>query len=181
MGKKGNIMKTTLRTALCLLLTLCLLLPLSSCGETYRDDLTAITACHAVKNALPAGKGWTQVSQGFINGSDWGEDFLDHLDKTSEHCILVSAESDMNIDEIGVFRVAKSSDVKEIEKFVKDYVSAKQIRMKSLLESYNTAELPKLDCAKVTVCGSYVFYTILNAEDTAAAHKAFEDALRVEE
>ena len=32
----------------------------------------------------------------------------------------------------------------------------------------------------LTVCGSYVLYTILNAEDTAAAHNAFESALKGE-
>ena len=50
--------------------------------------------------------------------------------------------------------------------------------MTPLLESYNQPELPKLDCAKVTVCGIYVFYTILDAEDTATAHNAFETAVQ---
>ena len=173
-------MKNTLRTALCLLLTLCLLLPLSACGTNYRNDLTAITLCHAVKNALPAGEGWSEVSKGYISSSDWGEDFLDYLDLTSEHLILISAESDMNVDEIGVFHVAKASDVKAVKGFVENYVAAKQQKMKSLLESYNPAELPKLDAADVKVCGNYVLYTILSEADTATAQFAFETALTPE-
>lgn len=174
-------MKTTLRTLVCLLLTLCLLLPLASCEAKYRDDVTAGLVCHAVKNALPEGKGWTEVSSRFINASDWGEDFLTYLDLTSEHQILISAESDTNIDEIGVFRVAESSDVDEVKGFVEEYVAAKQQRMKSLLESYNPAEITKLNCADVKVCGQYVLYTFLNATDTETAQAAFEAALVSEE
>ena len=101
--------------------------------------------------------------------------------KVEDHRITVSAESDMNVDEWGIFRLKNAKDAASFKSFVQTYLEGKQLRMKPLLESYNQAELPKLDCAKVTVCGSYVFYTILNAEDTATAHKAFEDALRVEE
>ena len=170
-------MKATLRTVLCLVLTLCLLLPLTACGKEYRDDMTAMTLCHAVKNSLPAGDGWSEVSKNYVSASSWGEDFLDYLDKTSEYFILISAESDMNIDEIGVFHVAKSSDVNAVKQFVEEYVVAKKQKMVSLLEAYNPTEISKLDAASVKVCGNYVLYTILSDADTATAQAAFETAL----
>ena len=175
-------MKHTLRALLCLLLALTLTLPLTACdGGKFRDDLTALSLTDSITAALPAGDGWRAVSENYISPSSWGEDYADYLAKVAEYRIVVSENSDMNVDEVGVFLCKSEKDARAVKEFCESYIAAKTLQMKPLLESYNPDELPKLDCAKVTVCGSYVFYTILNAEDTATAHKAFEDALRVAE
>ena len=175
-------MKHTSRLLLCTLCALILLFTITACDSSgnWKDDLTAASLTTTVKAALPAGDGWDTVSDDYVSPSAWGEDYADYLALVSDYSITVSAESDMNVDEMGVFRVKDAKDAAKIKSFAEKYLEAKKLRMAPLLESYNQAELPKLDCAEVTVCGSYVLYTILNAEDTTAAHGAFEKALKAE-
>lgn len=171
-------MKYTLRTLVCLLMALCLTLPLVSCDSgNWRDDLTAAQACNAVTDTLPAGDGWRQVSENYISPSSWGEDYTDYLDKVAEYRIVVSENSDMNIDEVGVFLCKSEKDAKAVKEFCENYLNAKTLQLKPLLESYNPDELPKLDYATVNVIGRYVMYSILSSADTTAAGSALEKAL----
>ena len=166
------------RVLLSLLLTLTLILPLISCDSgKYRDDLTATQLTDSITAALPAGDGWRQVSNAYISPSSWGEDYADYLAKVDEYRILVSENSDMNVDEVGVFLCKTEKDVKAVKGFVENYLAAKTLQLKPLLESYNAAEMPKLDNATVTVLGRYVVYTILSSADTTTAGSAAEKAL----
>ncbi len=175
-------MKHTTRILLCALCAVLLIASLAACdnGGNWKDDLTSASLSTTVKAALPAGDGWDTVSDDYVSPSAWGEDYADYLALVTDYVITISAESDMNVDEMGVFHVKNAKDATKIKDFAEKYLEAKKLRMAPLLESYNQAELPKLDCAEVTVCGNYVLYTILNAEDTTAAHGAFEKALRAE-
>lgn len=174
-------MKATLRALLCLLLALCLSLPLLSCGGGhYRDDLSSASVSDTVKAALPVGDGYRVAGDSFISESDWGPDYQTLLDAITDRHILLSEKSESNVDEIGVLHVTESGDVKAVRAIVEEYVEAKVLRMTSLLESYNPAELPKLDNARITVCGNYILYTILGDSETTAAHEAFEKALAQE-
>ena len=171
-------MKHSLRAVICLLLSICLLLPLTACdGGSYRNDLTAAEVSAAVTNALPAGDGWRQVSDQYISASSWGDDYEDYLAKVAEYRIVVSENSDMNVDEVGVFKCKSEKDAKAVKEFAQNYLTAKVLQLTPLLESYNTAELPKLDYATVHVMGRYVMYTILSSADTTAAGSAMEKAL----
>ena len=171
-------MKYTLRALICLLLALCMTLPMTACDSgSWRDDLTASQACNAVTDALPTGDGWRQVSENYISPSSWGEDYADYLDKVTEYRIVVSENSDMNIDEIGVFLCKSEKDAKAVKTFCESYLTAKALQLKPLLESYNPDELPKLDYAAVKVTGRYVMYSILSSADTASAASALEKAL----
>ena len=166
------------RVLLSLLLTFILILPLVSCeGGKYRDDLTATQLTDSITAALPAGDGWRQVSNAYISPSSWGEDYADYLAKVEEYRILVSENSDMNIDEVGVFVCKTEKDAKAVKGFAENYLTAKAAQLKPLLESYNPTEMPKLDNATVTVMGRYVVYTILSSADTATAGSAAEKAL----
>ena len=171
-------MKHTLRVLLTLLLALAMALPLVACnGGSYRDDLTAAQLTDDITAALPAGDGWRQVSDSYISPSSWGEDYADYLAKVADYRILVSENSDMNVDEVGVFVCKSAQDAKAVKKFAENYLAAKALQLKPLLESYNPDELPKLDNATVTVMGRYVVYTILSTADTATAGSAAEKAL----
>lgn len=175
-------MRSTLRFLICALCAVLLLSTAVACNNgNWRTDLTSAALNDVVTAALPEGDGRASVSDDYISPSAWGENYGDYMAKVEDHRITLSAESDMNVDEWGIFRLKSAKDAASFKSFVETYLEGKQLRMKPLLESYNQAELPKLDCAKVTVCGSYVFYTILNAEDTAAAHSAFEKALKANE
>ena len=173
-------MKSTLRFLSGALCALLLLLAVTACdtADSWRDDLTSAALNDTVKAALPSEDGWEPVSDDYVSPSAWGESYADYLALVTDHCITLSAESDMNVDEWGIFRLKDTKDAASFKTFVEDYLEAKKLRMTPLLESYNQPELPKLDCAKVTVCGIYVFYTILDAEDTATAHNAFETAVK---
>ena len=166
------------RILLSLLLALTMILSLAACGGgKYRDDLTATQLTDSITAALPAGDGWRQVSNAYISPSSWGEDYADYLAKVDEYRILVSENSDMNVDEVGVFLCKTEKDVKAVKGFVENYLAAKTLQLKPLLESYNAAEMPKLDNATVTVLGRYVVYTILSSADTTTAGSAAEKAL----
>ena len=166
------------RILLSLLLAATLLLSLASCGGgKYRDDLTAAQLTDGITAALPAGDGWRQVSDAYISPSSWGDDYADYLAKVTEYRILVSENSDMNIDEVGVFVCKTEKDAKAVKDFAESYLAAKALQLKPLLESYNPDELPKLDNATVNVMGRYVVYTILSSADTTTAGSAMEKAL----
>ena len=170
-------MKCT-RILLSLLLALTLILPLAACNNrSWRDDVTAADLSQSITAALPAGDGWRQVSDGYISPSSWGEDYADYLAKVSEYRIVVSENSDMNIDEVGVFVCKTEKDTKTVKSFAENYLAAKTLQMTPLLKSYNPDELPKLDNATVTVMGRYVVYTILGSADTTTAGSAMEKAL----
>lgn len=172
----------THRSLSCLLLTVCFLLPLlTACGGgNYRNDLASEAVTNAIVAALPASDGYKAVENDYISASDWGENYTDLLDALSDHSILLSAKQDSNVDEIGVFHIKEGGDRSKALAVVKEYVTVKQTRLRSLLESYNPGELPKVENGKVTVCGEYILYTILGDSETATAHRAFEDALKVE-
>ncbi len=173
-------MKPTMRTCFCLLLTICLLLPaLTACGgANYRNDLTSAAVMTSVKAAIPAGDGYRAVGEDYISASEWGEEYTALLDMLADRQILISERADTNVDEIGILRIRDDGNLKQARAIVEDYVEAKQLRLKSLLESYNPAELPKIENGKVTVCGRYILYTILGDSETAAAHEAFDAALK---
>jgi hypothetical protein len=155
-----------------------MILPMTACdGGSWRDDLTAAQACNAVTDALPAGDGWRAVSENYISPSSWGEDYADYLEKVAEYRIVVSENSDMNIDEVGVFLCKSEKDAKAVGEFVESYLETKKLQLTSLLESYNPAELPKLDTAVVNVMGCYVLYTILDSAGTTTAGSTMEKAL----
>lgn len=174
-------MKYTTRFLISLLALLVLISAFSSCdGGSWRNDVSAADLSRQVEAALPAGDGFEAVSDSFISASSWGEDYADSMKLVTEYRIFVSANSDMNVDEVGIFRTESAKDAAKIKSFVEKYLEAKKLRMTPLLESYNQAELPKLDCSDVTVGGNYVLYTILNSTDTTTAHSTFEKALQTE-
>ena len=171
-------MNYTLCALLCLLLVLTLTLPLASCdGGKYRDDLTAAQLSGSIIEAIPSEDGWRQVSDKYISASSWGEDYADYLEKVTEYRIMIADDDSNNVNEVGVFLCKSEKDAKAIKTFCENYLAAKTLQLKPLLESYNVAELPKLDYATVNVMGRYVMYTILDSADTTTAGSTMEKAL----
>ncbi len=171
-------MKYTLRALLCLLLAITLTLPLTACdGGEWRDDLTAAQLSDSIIAALPADEGWRAASDNYISPSSWGEDYADYLEKVAEYHIVIAADDNQNINEVGVFLCKSEKDAKAVGEFAQNYLDAQVLRLKPLLESYNPDEIPKLDCVTVNVMGKYVMYTILSSSDTTTAGSAMEKAL----
>ena len=149
-------------------------------GDKYRDDLTSAQVMDQIKTAIPSEEGYRQVSEGYISASMWGENYTILLDNTTDHCIIVSEKSDVNIDEVGVFHVTDSTKVETLKAIVETYVEGQTLRFRDLLISYNPDELPKLDEATVIVCGNYIYYSILSEARTETAKTAFENAVKDE-
>ncbi len=171
-------MKAMLRRALVGALLLALLCAaLVACDSDYRNDLASSEVMASVKATLPAGDGYRVAGDGFINASDWGADYQKLIDMLIDRQILLSESSDTNIDEVGILRCKDAKCADDARAIVEDYLAAKQLRMKPLLESYNPNEIPKLDNIRVTVCGSYILYTVLSSAETGEAHDAFKGAL----
>ena len=98
----------TLRLLLCALCATLLLASLAACDSgsgNWKDDLTSASLSTTVKAALPAGDGWDTVSDDYISPSAWGEDYADYLALVTDYVITISAESDLTVDEMGVFHV----------------------------------------------------------------------------
>ena len=170
-------MKSLLRV-LCMILALCTVLSVTACGgKSWRDDLTAREVCNSITTALSSADGWRTVSESYISPSSWGEDYADYLAKVSEYTIVVSENSESNIDEVGVFLCKTEKDAASVKKFAESYLEAKKLQLTPLLESYNPDELPKLDYATVQVMGRYVMYSILRSSDTTVAGSTMEKTL----
>lgn len=153
---------------------------LTACGgDEYRDDLTSAQVMEKIKTAIPSEEGYRQVSESYISASMWGENYTVLLENITDHCIIVSEKSDVNIDEVGVFHVKDSAKVAELKAIVEAYVEGQTLRFRDLLISYNPDELPKLDEAEVEVCGNYIYYSILSEARTEAAENAFEGAIKI--
>ena len=170
-------MKRILLLSLAVIMILSLL---SACGgDEYRDDLTSAQVMEKIKTAIPSEEGYRQVSESYISASMWGENYTVLLENITDHCIIVSEKSDVNIDEVGVFHVKDSAKVAELKAIVEAYVEGQTLRFRDLLISYNPDELPKLDEAEVEVCGNYIYYSILSEARTEAAENAFEGAIKI--
>jgi hypothetical protein len=163
----------------CALCATLLLLSVVACdtSSNWRDDLSAVSVSNSVKAALPAEDGWEAVSDDYISPSAWGEDYADYLEKVDGYCIMVAENSDVKIDEVGVFLCKTEKDAKAIKTFAENYLATKKLQLTPLLESYNPEEIPKLEAAAVHTVGRYVLYTIADSADVAAAVAALEKAL----
>ena len=171
-------MRSITRALLALLLGLCLILTAVGCdGGNVRDDLTVENIRLAITPAVEKDSAWVVVDSDFISASTWGEDYEELLSMTAEYVICIASNADMNINEMGIFRFDSAADAKRAKEIVDGYLTATALRMTPLLESYNQAELPKLDNADVTVLGNYLIYTILDSTATTAVHSAFEETL----
>ncbi len=172
-------MKKHLHTAVLTLILTAALLLCACAGGSFRNDLTAADVADKLTAALPQ-TGRHAVADDYISYSAFGEDKDLLLEKTDSHVILIADNSDMNIDEIGVFHVTSASDVAAVRALLEEYTAAQALRWKDLLVGYNPGESPKLDHAGVKVCGQYVLYTVLSGADTETAQSEFEKLLKAE-
>ncbi len=170
--------KSAVRHALTWVLTAFCLLSATACSASYRNDLTAAAVLDTAVSAVPTPDGYAAVDSSYVNASMWGADYAALLEAVSDYQIVISTRSDMNIDELGVFHVQDAADVDRVAAIVEDYLEAQTLRYKDLLQSYNPDELPKAENGKMTVCGQYILYTVLDDGATAKAHETFEGALK---
>lgn len=166
------------RFAACLLAFLAALsLTLSGC--TQGSYTTTLSSSHVAGQVRDAVRGrFHGADDDYVSESRFGSDYEKLASQCYDYTILLSDDEETNIDQIGVFHVINSKDVDSVASMIRSYVEAETLRLRDLLTSYNPAELPKLEQAQVTVCGTYVLYTFLSESDTATAVDEFEKALK---
>ena len=145
----------------CLFL-LAIILTTTACSHAAptRNDIPAHDLMESVVGNLlstpsSAARGYTEVSEGYLNASMWGEDFAFLSEALLDYAVCISDQADINIDELGVFHVADGYDVDRVAAAARDYLQSQSLRYQNLLAAYNPAELPKADGGEVSVCGQY--------------------------
>ena len=162
--------KRILSLALALLLTF----SLAACGKTvaYRDDVS-VDELSAIVSALIPTEGGYDMS---------GEDFLkyyfdfDHRHTIDGYAIAASAASS-DVNEYGILHLSDPEQVSTVDELAQVYVENQRDFLSTFLNTYNAAEMAKLEQMQVHVFGNYVVYTILSEADTQAVMNAIEEKL----
>ena len=176
-----------MKRSFCLfLLAIVFLFTLPSCSRhaPIPNDIPAHDLMESVVGDLlstAAARGYVEVSEGYIRASAWGEDYEFLSDALLDWAVCISDQPDMNIDELGILRVADGYDVDRVAAAARAYLLSETLQYRDLLEAYNPTELPKTDCGEVSVCGQYVMYSLLDEATTRQAHAAFRRILTEQE
>ena len=160
--------KRLITAALAILLTL----PLAACGKTaaYRDDVSASALSDTVSAKIPAEGGYD------LSGADFLTYYFEGNTAIDDFVIAASAASS-DVNEYGILHVNAIEQVSEVEELAQVYLSNQRDFLSTFVNTYNAAEMAKLEEATVRVFGNYVVYTILSEADTQAVMAAVEDML----
>ena len=157
-------------------LTLALLLALSltACGKTvaYRDDISVDELSATVSALIPTAGGYDMS----------GEDFLKYyFDFDNRHTIdgyaIAASAASSDVNEYGILHLSDPEQVATVENLAQVYVENQRDFLSTFLNTYNAAEMAKLEQMQVRVFGNYVVYTILSEADTQAVMSAVEEKL----
>lgn len=161
--------KRLITLALACLLTLSLV----ACGKTvnYRDDVSASALSETVSAKIPVDGGYD------LSGADFLTYYFEGNTAIDDFVIAASAASS-DVNEYGILHVNDMEQVAEVETMAQVYLSNQRDFLSTFLNTYNAAEMAKLEEASVRVFGNYVVYTILSEADTQAVMAAVEDMLK---
>ena len=164
----------TAKRILTLALALLLTLPLAACGKTvaYRDDVSVDELSATVAALIPVEGGYDMSGEDFLK---YYFDF-DHRHTIDGYAIASSAASS-DVNEYGIIHLSDPEQVATVEELAQVYVENQRDFLSTFLNTYNAAEMAKLEEMQVRVFGNYVVYTILSANDTAAVMNAIEEKL----
>lgn len=98
------------------------------------------------------------------------------LDPTmfAEYVVKINSKG-INIDEYGIFKAPDADSAKDVKEAIDGYI---QLRLDNWMPEYMPEELPKLEGAKVKLCGQYVMYVILPESGAQSALDEFESGLK---
>lgn len=165
----------TVKRILSLTLACLLICALAACGKTpaYRDDVSVESLSATVSALIPVEGGYDMS----------GEDFLKYyFDFDGDHTIdgyaIAASSASSDVNEYGILHVNDPEQVSEVEQLANVYLSNQRDFLSTFVNTYNAAEMAKLEAMQVRVFGNYIVYTILSAEDTQAVMNAVESALK---
>lgn len=155
-------------------IALILTLSLAACGakgDTYRDDVSVNTLSDTVAAKIPVEGDYIFSDTDFLTYYFNGNPAIDAF------AIASSAESS-DVNEYGILHVNDPAQVEEVADMAEAYLSNQRDFLSTFVNTYNAAEMAKLEAMRVEVYGNYVVYTILSEADTATVFAAVEDALK---
>lgn len=143
---------------------------LAGCGgSSYREDVPLAELVEVMDSAAGGSEAMTEAS---------GTYFESMMKLTSqdytEACVKMDSQG-ININEYGVFKTAGEAEAKALAEKLEEYLA---YRIAIWAPEYMPEEFPKLEDAQVTVCGSYLMYSILDDSGRAQAAEGFEAALK---
>lgn len=178
--KKGVIIM--IRKLICAVIAISILSNIQSCdmrgGEKYRDDLSAEDIVDEIEDALPSLDGYREVDKDYVSRMNFGDGYEELINAAADWHIVISERSEANADTIGVFRIRESSGLGGALSAVETYLSAQKLRLGTSFANYVATEQPKIDNAKVKVCGNYILFTILERNRSDVAERTFEDMIK---
>ena len=165
----------TAKRIMSLVLALLLTRPLAACGKTvsYRDDVSVDELSAAVQALIPVEGGYDMSGEDFLK---YYFDF-DH-DHTIDGYAIASSAISSDVNEYGILHVNDPAQVETVAELAQVYLSNQRDFLSSFLNTYNAAELAKLEVMQVKVFGNYVVYVILSEADCEASFDAVEKALK---
>jgi len=146
-----------------LLVLLCTILVLSSCGENTGDKKEIDTAkvASTLSQKTPTDSKWINEDQDILKE-------YTTLPKFVKSSAIYYAQDTNNLDEFGIFLVEEGKAKSVRQQLAQDYLKKRYDDSLEWYNSYMPTETPKLRDAEVRVYGNCVVYAILSTERRTA-------------
>ena len=143
-----------------------------------------LMSCNSVKDDVPVqilaeslGKNITD----FSNLSEASSDYIKYCMKSdlslySEYVVMYPF-SGTKYNEIGIFKVKDQDSASDAAKELESYLMFKKSNWDT---RYKGEEFSKIEHAKITTCGNYILYTILDEKEQENVIKQFQKELKKE-
>lgn len=165
-------MKKTVSVVLVLLLALSFAI-FSACSKPAKPDETAAPAkpvdMASLWESVKTAAGYGAMTA--VPKTDLSDIYGIDVSKIEEQVWYMSENPSLNADEFAMFKLSDASYAEQLSGILKARIE----RQLQVAQTYSPEQAAKLENAKVTVSGSYVYFCV--AENCDAAVNAIESAL----
>ncbi len=108
------------------------------------------------------------------------DDIRFYLDLPAElctDCTVRAQTSSISIDEYGIFRTTDNASAERLTRLLNDYLARSLEGKREWLQSYNPAEITKLENSRVFRYGNYVIYLVLEPSTEEMVNKRVKEIL----
>lgn len=154
------------------LLACLLAFSLSACTKAvaYKDDVSTAAISESVTAKIPVDGGYDFSDADFLTYYFEGNTAIDDF-------VIAASSASSDVNEYGILHVNDIEQIAEVEKMAQVYLSNQRDFLSTFVNTYNAAEMAKLESMQVRVFGNYVVFTILSKADTEAVMSLVETML----
>lgn len=154
------------------LLACLLAFSLSACTKTiaYKDDVSTSAISESITAKIPVDGGYDFSDADFLTYYFEGNTAIDDF-------VIAASSASSDVNEFGILHVNDIEQIAEVDKMAQVYLSNQRDFLSTFLNTYNAAEMAKLESMQVRVFGNYVVYTILSEADTETVMSLVEAML----